>query len=343
MQTQNTFRNFNKFEIKTLKTLKFLKNKNNFNPLLISTGEYSFERSTYEQNLDIFVFAKGCKILNIRSKDQLLSYFALYQNELFTTTNNFHDLAQNFRDYKAQTVGKLSKTKLKEVTPKLERLYTSSQQRELLCLSVIAKCGVVTNKMSLAKPKEEDKKDTKEKTDKTFIEIQINDQQKEIYPINYDVKFYDIQMGFVDFHKRILLLDDVNISNLYGKIPNQTRITTDSNGRFKIKIGDFSLLYNCHIIKKSLRFWYPENNKLMHLYYVDNSSKPLKFRNISQKFVVTAAKPNFAKTSEQGYKTYNDILRRVRKGLKTVYTFKTLNSLKNWKSLEAFDPEWLEI
>lgn len=336
MQSPNTSRKFNKSEIRTLKTLKFLKCKNNFNPLLNSDGVYSFTRSTYEQDLDTFVFAKACKILNIRTKDQLLSYLALYQNELFTTTNNFHTLAQNFRDYKSDCVGKLSKTKLKGTINKLERLYTSSFQRELLCLSVIAKCGIVTNKMSLAKPKETDKTDTKEKTDKTFVEIQINDHQAEIYPINYDIKFYDIQMGFVDFHKRILLLDDINIANLYGRIQNQTIINTDSHGRFKINLDGFSVLYNCHIIKKSLKIWYPQNNNLMNLYYIDKSKQPLKFRNISRNFVVSASKPNFAKTSEQGYKTYNDILRRVRKGLRTVYNIPKHKKAQNCCGVKPF-------
>lgn len=307
MQHTNTSRKFNKSEIRTLKTLRFLKCKNNFNPLLNSKGEYAFTRSTYEQNLDTFVFAKACKLLNIRTKDQLLSYFALYQNELFITPNNFHELAQNFRDYKAQIVGRLSKTKLKEINKSLEKLYTSNIQRELLCLSVIAKCGIVTNKISTSK------------INKTFIEERNNNNQIEIYATLYNTKFYNIQMGFVDYYNRILWLDDINISNLHGKIPNQSRVNTDSYGRFRLNLEGFYLCYNCHIINKALKIWYPENNNLMNLYYIDKSREPMKFRNISQNFVASADKPNITKTCEQGQKTYNDILRRIRKGLRTLY------------------------
>lgn len=94
MSTQTNTRLINNYELTVLKRLKQLSNRNNFNPCLDQYGHYRFKRETVEQNLYMFEFAKGCKILNIRSKDELINMIALYNTELFTTIAA--DLSENF-------------------------------------------------------------------------------------------------------------------------------------------------------------------------------------------------------------------------------------------------------
>lgn len=79
-------------EIKSLKILKTLEMKHYVKPIVNNNGEYSFKRHDINMNNEYqYLYAKHVKLLNIRTRLQLINLWNLYNNELFNTYVSIED------------------------------------------------------------------------------------------------------------------------------------------------------------------------------------------------------------------------------------------------------------
>ena len=232
MQANRVFTNN---DLRVLKALNIIKNKNNFNPILNRNGEYCFRRQDYDQNIDEFRFAKGCKLLGIRTKEQLNALILTYSNEFFHLLP--YNLSQNFKTERPEPINigqrSISFNRLKtRVEISITDINKTMLERKIL---YVAKNGTVLNSIN---------KDDYDNNKKYFI----------------TTKF-----GYLDtFNDRLLLLNS-NL-NIFYKIGFK-QIKTDSNGHFMINYLDNLIFIDLGYSNTTLNKWTSRDNKITRLYF----------------------------------------------------------------------------
>lgn len=251
-------------ELTYLKALYILNNKYNFkNRCFNKDGTISFKRHSLDQDENQFVFCKCCKLLKIRTYDQLKHLLHNNHTNMTNVHVNINTLCSTFKNTQPK---RIPKYKIRDFNKMLSNVYTTTIDRFKRLIQFIHKHGI---KILLIDPKTTNV--AKDFFSLRELYISFFNKPYEGLANQYAYLRLPFNYNLYNLNTFQFIVPNLNLNLYYAMIKPYTnyRFTSDSRGISLLKFNNLYIANLMNISNCVYTLRHDPNYKNMALFYKD--------------------------------------------------------------------------